>query len=182
MTDLEKYETVNKCETVEALEAAITSFTDPETGLIQGRTRTFNGFEMASKVKVIVEQDGWPNWLTREFGIRQQALYLKHYHVETERIKELGILFEKPTTSTEGTPCLYIDTDWSVNYQASAEIGNGQYPERKYFFSATAAHKYVEMKRPCLSIEDCLNIKEEWHSNRLSLEESMKEYIKKNSK
>lgn len=101
MTDLEKYETVNKCETVEALEAAITSFTDPETGLIQGRMRTFDGVLMASRVRVIVEQDGWPNWLTREFGIRQQALYLKHYHVETERIKELGILFEKPTTSTD---------------------------------------------------------------------------------
>ena len=102
MTDLEKYETVNKCETVEALEAAITSFTDSETGLIQGRMRTFDGVQMASKVRVVVEQDGWPNWLTREFGIRQQALYLKHYFTETERIKDIGLLlFNEPTPSTD---------------------------------------------------------------------------------
>lgn len=102
----------------------------------------------------------------------------------TDYITRHRILFttEDGIPITEGTPYYHIDTDWSVNYQASAEIGSGQYPERKYFFTATAAHKYVEMKRPCLSIEDCLNIKEEWHSNRLSLEDSIKEYIKKNSK
>ena len=102
----------------------------------------------------------------------------------TNYITRHRILFktEDGIPITEGTPYFHIDTDWSVNYQASAEIGSGQYSERKYFFSAIAAHKYVEMKRPCLSIEDCLSIQEEWHSNRLSLEESIKEYIKENSK
>lgn len=80
MTDLEKYELVNSCETVEALEAAILTFTDPETGRIQGRRRNFDGATMASSVRPIVEGNGWPNSLTREFGIRQQALYLKYYY------------------------------------------------------------------------------------------------------
>ncbi len=79
MTNLEKYEMVNACETVEALEAAILSFTDPETGLIQGRTRTFNGATMASAVRTVVMGTERPNILTREFGIRQQALYLRYY-------------------------------------------------------------------------------------------------------
>jgi hypothetical protein len=79
MTNLEKYELVNGCETIEQLEAAILAFTDPETGLIQGRKKAFNGAQMASRVRPIVEGDGWPNNLTREFGIRQQALYLRYY-------------------------------------------------------------------------------------------------------
>ncbi len=102
----------------------------------------------------------------------------------TNYITRHRILFttEDGISITEGTPFHYVNTDWSVTYQAKALVGNGQYSERKYFFSAVAAHKYVEMKRPCFSIEDCLNIREEWHSNRLSLEESLKEYIKKNNK
>lgn len=88
MTDLEKYELVNKCETVEDLEAAILTFTDPETGLIKGRMKSFDGAQMASRVRPIVEENGWPNNLTREFGIRQQALYIKYYTRERMAVQD----------------------------------------------------------------------------------------------
>lgn len=101
MTDLEKYELVNGCETIKALEKAIISFTDLKTGLIQGRRRNFDGIEMASKVRAIVEEDGWPNNLTREFGIRQQALYLKHYTKEKATLEDLGNLFNKSIPNTD---------------------------------------------------------------------------------
>lgn len=101
MTDLEKYETVNACETVEALEAAIISFTDLETGRIQGRVKTFDGVKMASTVREIVEGDGWPNNLTREFGIRQQALYLRYYYRYKNTVLDFASLFNKPVENTE---------------------------------------------------------------------------------
>lgn len=100
MTDLEKYQTVNACETVEALEAAILSFTDPETGRIQGRIKTFDGATMASRVRPIVEGDGWPNNLTREFGIRQQALYLRYYYDFRRTILDFEKLIDNPTSES----------------------------------------------------------------------------------
>ena len=76
MTQLEKYEKVNKCETFEDLAEAVKSFADEE-GMIQGRTRKFRAKKMAHAVLAfgIIS----PNSLTREFGIRQQAFYINHY-------------------------------------------------------------------------------------------------------
>lgn len=78
MTDLEKYDLVNKCETRQALKDAIMAFAE-EDGSIKGRTRSFNAAQMASNVDAVVDGDIIPNALTREFGIRQQALYLQWY-------------------------------------------------------------------------------------------------------
>ena len=80
MSDLEKYELVNTAESIIQLEQAILSLAD-EDGMIRGRTQKFDAAWMASKVKEIVIDEGWsnPNNLTREFGIRQQALYLRYY-------------------------------------------------------------------------------------------------------
>lgn len=79
MTELEKFQAVNKCETIEELEQAILSFAD-EDGLIQGRTRQFSAAKMASSVTLVV--NGYPaNLLTRELGIRQQGLYLAYYRI-----------------------------------------------------------------------------------------------------
>lgn len=79
MTDLEKFQAVNKCETIKELEALIMNFAD-EDGFIRGRTRFFNASQMASYVDKIVNDNYPPNLLTREFGIRQQALYLRYYN------------------------------------------------------------------------------------------------------
>lgn len=80
MDSLEKYELVNKCETAEELSAVILKFTDPETRLILGRSRFFNGDVMAEAAFKVINENLSPNLLTREFGIRQQALYIKYYN------------------------------------------------------------------------------------------------------
>jgi hypothetical protein len=81
MTDLEKYQAVNACETIKELQACILTF-GGESGMIQGRTRIFNANEMAINAELYYLGDGYyppPNVLTREFGIRQQAMYLHFY-------------------------------------------------------------------------------------------------------
>ena len=77
MTDLEKYEAVNKCESLEELANVIISFADI-TGEIQGRKRKFDAEKMAQACRVY--PDYGYNTLTREFGIRQQAMYIDHYY------------------------------------------------------------------------------------------------------
>jgi hypothetical protein len=76
MTDLEKYEAVNKCETLDQLAHVVLSFADEE-GMIQGRTNRFSALRMAD---ACLHYENRPkNSLTREFGIRQQAMYLIYY-------------------------------------------------------------------------------------------------------
>ena len=78
MEALQKYELVNACETAEQLANAIKQIANPETGLIQGRKREFSADRMAGYVSLVINEDAPANLLTREFGIRQQALYLKY--------------------------------------------------------------------------------------------------------
>jgi hypothetical protein len=76
MTELEKFLVVNHCETLEELAMAIESFAD-EKGQIQGREKSFNALRMANfcrQYNLAVH-----NTLTREFGIRQQAMYILFY-------------------------------------------------------------------------------------------------------
>lgn len=78
MTELEKFQRVNSCETTEALAQTIRAFADPETGMIQGRSKEFSADLMAGYVSLVVNDGARANLLTREFGIRQQALYLRY--------------------------------------------------------------------------------------------------------
>jgi len=75
MTDLEKYEKVNQTKSLTALAEVIRSFA--VDGMIQGRVRKFNAEKMAN----FCEQYSllYGNTLTREFGIRQQAMMLLFY-------------------------------------------------------------------------------------------------------
>lgn len=70
MTELEKYEAVNKTESLKELASVILSFA--VDGMIQGRTRQFDAVKMAKHCESydLVKH----NTLTREFGIRQQAM------------------------------------------------------------------------------------------------------------
>jgi hypothetical protein len=79
MTQLEKYEAVNQCEFVKELQDLIISFAD-KSGQIHGRNKIFNAQEMANKVPMVVDGIIPANVLTREYGIRQQALYLAYYN------------------------------------------------------------------------------------------------------
>lgn len=76
MTDLEKYQKVNACETREELAQVIESFAD-ENGFIQGREKKFNAGVMASICRRYTLAEH--NMLTREFGIRQQAMCIIFY-------------------------------------------------------------------------------------------------------
>lgn len=73
MNDLKKYERVNACESLTELADVIRSFADV-TGSIQGRTRSFSAEKMATNCEHYNALDF--NMLTREFGIRQHALYI----------------------------------------------------------------------------------------------------------
>ena len=79
MDRLEIYDKVNQCETFEQLAEVIESLAD-ENGMIQGRTRQFPANKMAQGCRNF-KLHGYPNVLTREFGIRQQAMYINHYTV-----------------------------------------------------------------------------------------------------
>ena len=71
MTDLEKYEAVNKTNTLKELANVIRSFA--VDGKIQGRSESFDAEQMAARCETIVFM---PRNLTRKYGIRQQALML----------------------------------------------------------------------------------------------------------
>lgn len=72
----EKYDMVNKCQTLEELALIIITFGD-EDGMIMGRSRAFNAVQMAERCRNF----SWLqiNVLTREFGIRQQAMHILYY-------------------------------------------------------------------------------------------------------
>ena len=79
MTELEKWQLVNQCESIQDLGFLIQSFADKD-GMIQGRERKFDAGKMVIGLYSFMT-DGMPaNVLTREYGIRQQAIYLKTFN------------------------------------------------------------------------------------------------------
>ena len=74
---LEVYDRVNQTESFEELAEVIRSLAD-ENGNIQGRTRTFPAENMARACEIFPQVN--KNTLTREFGIRQQAMYIEYYN------------------------------------------------------------------------------------------------------
>ncbi|MFT6125806.1 MAG: hypothetical protein ACJAVA_000247 [Flavobacteriaceae bacterium] len=73
MDRLKTYDLVNSCESLLGLSNIIKSLAD-EDGKIQGKTRKFDAEKMALSAE---NYSNVPkNTLTREFGIRQQAIYL----------------------------------------------------------------------------------------------------------
>jgi hypothetical protein len=76
MTELQKWQEVNQCETPQGLGFLIISLAD-DKGMIQGRERKFDASRMATALQIFMEDEAPANVLTREFGIRQQAIYLK---------------------------------------------------------------------------------------------------------
>lgn len=76
--ELERFQRVNSCETIAEIKQCILDFAD-EHGFIQGRSRIFSAEKMASYVDGIYNGDYPSNLITREYGLRQQLLYLIHY-------------------------------------------------------------------------------------------------------
>lgn len=80
MTELEKWQLVNQCETPLELENTIAKFADSE-GMIQGRNRKFKAAKMIIGLQFFMDSEAPANVLTREYGIRQQAIYLKTFNI-----------------------------------------------------------------------------------------------------
>ena len=80
MTQLQKWQAVNQCGTSEELGVLILQFADKK-GNIKGRTRKFDALEMVLGLEMFMRDRMYPEILTREFGIRQQAIYLKQYNL-----------------------------------------------------------------------------------------------------
>jgi len=78
MTELEKYELVNKAESIEELEKAMDLLWPDDQ--VKGRTRMFDKNRMKSHINEVVNGLRGPNALTRQYGLRQQALYLQYYY------------------------------------------------------------------------------------------------------
>lgn len=79
MTELETWQEVNRCETPQHLAFIINKLADPE-GMIQGRERKFDAAKMIKGLSLFLTDEISANVLTREFGIRQQAIYLKTFY------------------------------------------------------------------------------------------------------
>lgn len=83
MTEIEKYQAIQLAETKEELKTAILNIADEE-GQIFGREKIFKAESMAERVELCFK--GYPlKFLTRNYGIRQQALYIMYYE-ELEKI------------------------------------------------------------------------------------------------
>jgi len=78
MTELETWQAVNQCETAQDLAFIINKLADPE-GMIQGRSKKFDASKMIIGLNLFMDDQEYANILTREFGIRQQAIYLKTF-------------------------------------------------------------------------------------------------------
>ena len=78
MTELEKYQLVNQAETEIELASAILKLADPETGKIQGRAKEHDAKRMTERLALFMKSLFAANGLTREYGIRQQAIYIKY--------------------------------------------------------------------------------------------------------
>lgn len=75
MEELQKWELINKCTTLDELSEAILAI--GENGVIQGRQHEFDIEDMAKRAKQYSLLD--PNMLTRSYGIRQQAMMIEFY-------------------------------------------------------------------------------------------------------
>ena len=79
MTELEKWKLVNESDTSQNLAFVINKLAD-EDGMIQGRERKFDASKMIIGLKYFMSDEMPANVLTREYGIRQQAIYLKTFN------------------------------------------------------------------------------------------------------
>lgn len=93
MTELEKWEAVNACENHEELSEIISKFADGD-GRIKGKTRGFNAKKM-SEFCLDFNNLPTPNLLTRNYGIRQQALYIQHYEALEIKIQIRPYLIDR---------------------------------------------------------------------------------------
>ena len=75
MKKLKKYQLVNNCETLQEIADVIRQIS--VDGLIKGKTQSFDSEVMAKRCENFILNDH--NLLTKNFGIRQQAMMIVYY-------------------------------------------------------------------------------------------------------
>lgn len=78
--ELTKWELINSCETVEQLQKSIEFIYEGEENI--GRSKNLNKSRMIERIDQYIKNGPSvisPNTITREYGIRQQAMYLHYY-------------------------------------------------------------------------------------------------------
>lgn len=83
MTELEKYEAVNKCENLDELSEVILLLANKD-GQINGRSKPFDAKKMSNNCLNLPRVPF--RLLTRTYGIRQQAMYILHYTAKIQKI------------------------------------------------------------------------------------------------
>ena len=78
MTELEKREKVNMCSKAVELSLCVVLCANSDW-LIEWRSQKFDAWVMADRVYDVIAWKAPANVLTRNYWIRQQALYIKHY-------------------------------------------------------------------------------------------------------
>ncbi len=78
MTELEKREKVNMCSKAVELSLAVLLCAD-SNWMIQWKTKSFDAWAMADKVYDVIWWTAPVSVLTRNYWIRQQAIYIKNY-------------------------------------------------------------------------------------------------------
>lgn len=76
MTELEKYELINSCESVAELETAIHKMGD----ITIRKGDVWTADTMCERIQNILQSKSPFNRVTRVYGIRQQLMYLMHYN------------------------------------------------------------------------------------------------------
>ena len=78
MNELSKWQLINSCDSVKELENAFDLiFTD---SVVAGKKQNHNKELMRMNIKHVVSGDAPASALTREYGLRQQAIYLQYYN------------------------------------------------------------------------------------------------------
>ena len=83
MTEQEKCELINTAESIEDLQEAVKLIA--ERGYVQGKKSPKKVLDQVQLIPLVVKNHSNPAYLTRSYGIRQQAMYLKYYY-EIEKI------------------------------------------------------------------------------------------------
>lgn len=78
ITELALWQRVNSTETLDELKSAILACAN-ENGIIQGKARPFDANRMVGRVDDVAAGTQPINTLTRNYGIRQQFMYLSYY-------------------------------------------------------------------------------------------------------
>lgn len=87
MTDLQKFEAVNKCETMESLSETILNIVHSEGNVNFDNNVNFDRrlYLLSRQAEYVVKFENGNlelSDLTCDFGIRQQAFYIKHSYIE----------------------------------------------------------------------------------------------------